>query len=483
MVMADLAIVGGGAAGTSLFVQLVSGDVEGIRRVMFVEPRPLARGLAFDRPEPYVLCNTSVAVNSIHPELPTHFLAWLRQHPSACARWQVRRDTLSGDSFVPRGLFREYLDDRFAAALRVAAGHGIAVDHVPDRAAEVTVGGRGLLVHTVGGVTVPARYVVVCTGLSVPGATAAAVDASGGLVRSVVALRGDDDFLPERPVVAVIGTRQSAVDAAFVVTTARPDAHLVLMSRSARFPSVRTEMAERPGRHFTRAALDATLGLAPVALADRWYRLLLAEAAEHGHHPGARDRARWGLSGLADDLARTRGGLRALERVDRDAITVANEVWPFLREGQRTALRTAFGGLLRRHVSALPAVSAERMLRLHEQGRLRVTRGPRRWRVVGRTLEFTDFRGRVVTADRAVDATGFGTAGGPRLSRGLSRAVERDTCHVPIGADTGLFLLGPSVGDARAVTNYFNATARQARSIVGFLASHPQRVEERRMWS
>ncbi|WP_158895832.1 FAD/NAD(P)-binding protein [Amycolatopsis anabasis] len=479
--MTDLAIVGAGAAGTALFIHLVSGAEIRIRRVTFIEPGPLAHGLAFDRTEPYLLCNTSLAVNSLFPDRPRHFEAWLRANGPACARWRIRPRTLTGDTFVPRGLFRHYLAEQLSTALRVATAQGIEVDHVRGRASEIISCGPGLVVRTNCGTTVKAEYVVLSTGLTAPGTAASALAASAGLLRPVASLREDDDFLPERPVVAIVGARQSALDAALVVAHARPEAHLVLMSRSARFPSVRTEMTEHPGQYFTTTALAAGLDLPPADVVDHWRRLLRAEAVANGHDPAVWERPRSGLPGLAEDLARTRAGERAFERMDRNAITVANEVWPFLHERQRAAVRSAFGGLLRRHVSAIPAVSAERLLRLHQQRRLRMTRGPRCWRVAGRRLEFTDFRGRVFTADRAVDATGFSIANSPRLPRwlgrqlsGAHRFVEPGTCHIPVGRGGGIFLLGPPLGDARAVTNYFNATARQAMSVTSFLAGeHP----------
>ncbi|MBE8517364.1 FAD/NAD(P)-binding protein [Amycolatopsis sp. H6(2020)] len=470
--MTDLVIVGSGAAGTALFVHLMAGPDSRIRRVRLVDPSPPAHGLAFDRPERYVLCNTSVAVNSVFPHRPGHFGAWLTTHGAACRRWRVTPADVAPDGFVPRGLFREYLAAEFRTALDTALARGIEVEHVPDHVTDIAGGGTGLVLRTRSGRTLAAEYVAIGTGL-VP--ATASMSAPARLRRTAAALREDDGFLPDRPRVIVLGARQSALDAALVVARARPDAELVLVSRTGVLPSVRIEMTERPGRFFTSRVLMATLELPPGEMIGQWRRLLLAEAAATGAQPPRWRRPRPGLCGLADDLARTRAGDRVAERIDRNAITVVNDVWPFLPGRHRRAAPAAFGPLVRRYVSAVPARSAERMLGLRD--RLTVTAGPRDWHVRDGKVAFTDHRGRVVTGDRVVDATGFTPAVSPRVLgrpvNELARLVEPGTCHVPAGPGTGLFLVGPPLGSARAVTNYFNATARQAASVAGFLAAEP----------
>jgi uncharacterized NAD(P)/FAD-binding protein YdhS len=477
----DLAIVGAGAASVSFFANLFTTRAPRIKSVIFVEPGELAEGLAFNRREPYVLCNTSAAVNSLFPDDDTHFVNWLWNNPGICAAWQADARQLHGNSFVPRGLFGRYLAAQFHTALRTAEAHGVRVDHLRDRVRDITPCSGGLSVHSAGGMAVPARNVVVGTGLGTSNATARAVLASGGLMRPISEVRADDGFLPANPAVVVIGCRQSAIDAALVVAETRPDAFIVLMSRSGRFPAVRSEMAERPGGYFTAASLVAGLSLPPAEIVSTWRRRLIADAVSAGLTLGPEPgQPCWGVSGLQHDLSRTLAGDRAWERVDRNAVTVANQVWPFLTHCQRVALRSAFDGMVRRYVSAIPVASSERVLRLHREGRLRVTRGPGRWRTDGRRLEFEDYRGQVFLADRAIDTTGFSAFDSPGTPTVLGRPltdlhqhVEPGMCRVPNTDGSGMFLLGPPLGDTLAVTNYMNATARQAASVASFFAEEP----------
>lgn len=105
--MGSLAIVGCGAAGTALVVHLAHREWEGIDRVLIIDPRLPASGTAFDRDEKYLLCNTSVGVNSVNPYDPGHFLDWLRRNPTCTTRWGVASAQITEHSYLPRGLFRD----------------------------------------------------------------------------------------------------------------------------------------------------------------------------------------------------------------------------------------------------------------------------------------------------------------------------------------------------------------------------------------
>lgn len=162
--MGSLAIVGCGAAGTALVVQLAHCEWEGIDRILIIDPRIPASGIAFDRDEEYLLCNTSVGVNSVIPHDPGHFLEWLRRNPTHTARWGVASDEISEHSYLPRGLFLAYLAAYFDRAVTQAQSHGV-FDHVPASAHTIESSASGITIVTDSGETFPVGEAVICTGL------------------------------------------------------------------------------------------------------------------------------------------------------------------------------------------------------------------------------------------------------------------------------------------------------------------------------
>ncbi|CAM3801200.1 FAD/NAD(P)-binding protein [Nocardiopsis gilva] len=476
--MFDLAIIGGGAAGASLLVHLLNAadDAEPrIRSVAVVDPGEPGRGLAFARPEPYVLCNTSVAVNTVNPTDPAHFERWLRSHPDRCHQWGWTCTDVHPSAFVPRGLYSDYLADQLHAALRRGRQRGIGVDHIRACATSIHTEDSGTVIHTPRGRTIRARRAVVCSGLGTSSATAHREAAADGLLRAVYDIPSYREFVPATGTVVVLGTRQSAVDAALLVAGTQPDVRIAMMSPSGRFPAARTSMVEVPGEWFTTDHLLAAGSAAPGELVRRWAMLLRAEGAPHAAVERAPRHADLdGVDLLADDLARTTAGRQAWEIVVPNALTVANEVWPTMAPAQRAAIRQAFTGLLRRYAAALPARNAERICHLAEEGRLWVTRGPRRWRRTRRHLEFEDAEGRVIRADRAVDATGltaFGRVRGLAVEGRSLQAAAAAVDPVSLEAAPGIHLLGPPLGDTFAVNNYANATHRQAARLAEHLTA------------
>lgn len=122
--MGSIAIVGCGAAGTALIVQLAERQWEGIDRVLIIDPRLPASGIAFDRDEEYLLCNTSVGVNSLIPREPDHLRKWLMRNPVCTARWGVPSTGITEHSYLPRGLFLAFLAEHFRSALAHAQSRG-----------------------------------------------------------------------------------------------------------------------------------------------------------------------------------------------------------------------------------------------------------------------------------------------------------------------------------------------------------------------
>ena len=80
----DVAVVGGGASGTLLAIQLLRKAPPGWRLVLVDRQGDFARGLAYRTQEPSHVLNVAARRMSALPDDEEHFLAWLRrQEPDA----------------------------------------------------------------------------------------------------------------------------------------------------------------------------------------------------------------------------------------------------------------------------------------------------------------------------------------------------------------------------------------------------------------
>jgi uncharacterized NAD(P)/FAD-binding protein YdhS len=103
-----VAIVGGGCAGALVAAHLMRMDRRP-RRIVIFEPRPdLGAGVAYSTDDPRHLLNAPASAMSAFENDPTHFVTWLAQ---------LGHDHVATD-FVPRRLYRQYLQDIVTVGLR-----------------------------------------------------------------------------------------------------------------------------------------------------------------------------------------------------------------------------------------------------------------------------------------------------------------------------------------------------------------------------
>jgi uncharacterized NAD(P)/FAD-binding protein YdhS len=147
-----VAIVGGGCSGLLVAVQLFR---NGFRdRVTIIEPRErLGAGLAYSTSFDQHLLNVPAGKMSALAQQPAHFLEWLRARHSPDA---------SADSFAPRKMYGEYLEDLLQETIRTVPG-----SHFSHIRAEAISGGahaNGARLALSDGTTVYAERVVLALG-------------------------------------------------------------------------------------------------------------------------------------------------------------------------------------------------------------------------------------------------------------------------------------------------------------------------------
>lgn len=118
-----LAIVGGGASGTLLAVQLLGRSPAGTRLALIERGGRIGRGVAYGVESDDYLLNVPAGRMGAFPDRPGDFLEWVRSHLGE-AGFPAQ---VSGGDFLPRRLFGEYLEAVLTQARAAAADVALEV--------------------------------------------------------------------------------------------------------------------------------------------------------------------------------------------------------------------------------------------------------------------------------------------------------------------------------------------------------------------
>lgn len=156
--MHTITIIGGGASGTLLAIQLIRLNQKQPLTIHLVESRPQpGRGVAYSAASLTHRLNVPAGKMSAFPEEPEHFHRWLLSQGHA----------LEADAFVPRRWYGDYLAALLEESL---AGNAAAVTlqlH-QDEAVDVSHAAGGLVVQLASGQQLPSDQVVLAFGNFLP---------------------------------------------------------------------------------------------------------------------------------------------------------------------------------------------------------------------------------------------------------------------------------------------------------------------------
>jgi uncharacterized NAD(P)/FAD-binding protein YdhS len=258
-----VAIVGGGASGTLLAVQLLrlSADSRTPLRIWLIDEHGRhGRGQAYATQDPGHLLNAVAGRMSALPGESQHLVSWAASSAASPGR-------VSHETFLPRGVYGRYLLDTLAAAQRAALPFG----RITRMTSAVTAirplsRRRGARLHTGYG-QLEADVVVLATG-NVPAMLPFDAPDTGAVISD-----------PWRPAaldqvtsgsgscrVVVVGTGLTMADVAIAVTSARPGSVVHAVSRHGLLPRVHPGDTQGPRSSFWLPAICQESG--PVRLTD-----------------------------------------------------------------------------------------------------------------------------------------------------------------------------------------------------------------------
>lgn len=121
-----ITIIGGGASGTLLAVQLARQATAPLNIHLIEQHGPAGRGVAYGTTTPAHRLNIPASKMGAFPDQPGHFHEWLAQNGHDFAP----------DAFVPRQLYSQYLQDQLQAAQQTP---GVQIELIHDQALDIDV--------------------------------------------------------------------------------------------------------------------------------------------------------------------------------------------------------------------------------------------------------------------------------------------------------------------------------------------------------
>lgn len=233
--MKTIAIIGGGFSGTMTAVNLARLCDHPLRVVIINTKRPLGRGTAYGTSRSEHLLNVAARNMSALPDLPSHFVDWLRSR----SEFSNTPDAELREMFVPRRVYGDYLRSLLASCMNpIDARCQVNVESVDDEAVDVQITEDGsAVVMLKSGDPIDAQQVVLATGNQPPGSFP-----SPSPLRHDPRYRSDpwDDWLSRLPPpggkIVLLGTGLTMVDIVLTLAEIGWDGEIVAVSRNGMLP-------------------------------------------------------------------------------------------------------------------------------------------------------------------------------------------------------------------------------------------------------
>ena len=231
--MNTIAIIGGGFCGTMAAVNLSRLSDHPLRVVIVNYRRPLGRGTAYGTTRSEHLLNVAARNMSALPDLPSHFLDWLRSR----SEYGNTPDAELRELFAPRRVYGDYLRGLLANYLNpIDARCQVEIESIEDEAVGVTIDGDATVLLRSGG-KVHADRVVLATGNQPPGTFP-----SSSPLRHDPRYRSDpwSEWLSRLPPpggrVVLLGTGLTMVDIVLTLQSIGWDGEILAVSRNGSLP-------------------------------------------------------------------------------------------------------------------------------------------------------------------------------------------------------------------------------------------------------
>lgn len=171
-----VAIIGGGFCGVMTAVNLARLCGRSLNITLINQHRPTGRGTAFGTRRMEHLLNVAARNMSAFPDMPDHFLQWLRTR----SEYDVVPDIELRERFIPRMIYGDYLRGLMQQYLQSPGESALVQTTFADaEAIDVLNQGSCAVIHLSDGSRVEAEHVVLATGNEAPAALPGSLELQG----------------------------------------------------------------------------------------------------------------------------------------------------------------------------------------------------------------------------------------------------------------------------------------------------------------
>lgn len=206
-------IIGGGYSGVMTAVHLARLSQRPLKVTILNHSRPTGRGVAYGTRRSEHLLNVAARNMSAFPDLPGHFLQWLRTR----SEYDLVPDEELRERFIPRIIYGDYLRSIMQHHLQGAGEQArVKADFVEAEVVDMESSGSGLLLTLANGASLQADRVVLATGneppADLPGSEALAEHGHPGWVGNPWQ-SWEQSLPPPGGTIILLGTGLTTVDA------------------------------------------------------------------------------------------------------------------------------------------------------------------------------------------------------------------------------------------------------------------------------
>ena len=262
----SISIIGFGAAGTSVFVQLIkkleSKKIVGQNLIIniFEKENKLTRGIAYSSDQPSSLLNTKVNRSSIFGDGSSHFFNWVKKNIHTLSEIYPDLSNLSEDSFLPRSLFGMYLDQTFEYYANVAKNLNIKVNILMDEVIDIVEEECNTFLYTKTGHKLITNKIIFSTG-HIYSSTFKKFENVSNFFNTPYPESTVLNSISKEKNILIIGSRLTAIDLAMAFLSKQHKGKITLASRSGLMPMIRSEPFNYTPKFISPATIKKNINL------------------------------------------------------------------------------------------------------------------------------------------------------------------------------------------------------------------------------
>ena len=379
--MNNITIIGGGAWGISLFIELFL-QLRILRRhrdvsiTIIEENDEVGKGLAFGTQQPGHILNTQAQLMGIHFTEPEHFSEWLKKHDNRVGD-EVVDNQGQDEAFTTRRLYGDYLKEQFDFYFDLAKTEGMQLKLIHASAKSVEPLEDGYHVELSDGNTHKADYLVLSVGTPVA-KIYEELNVHENYFDSPWPSSRIVENIPTDEPVAIIGSSLSAIDALMTLADNGHKGKIGFYSLDGLLPRVQVEKPE-PYEcvHLTISNLhQIQREKLRSPFVSEVFRLFMKEAE---HFAGKKidwkktDRRNQSAAELLrQDIATAKSGGDALMNIPYALRYDSSQMWKLFDQPAKLKFKKWLGNYWAINRHCMPLVNANRIQKLFDSGQLHV---------------------------------------------------------------------------------------------------------------